>query len=164
MAEGQGESAEAETVREGMFDSWRLLTAEEVARLDGLSADLYMLTEEEFFVKTDPAERTRARLGPRLRTAWQRRDWDEVLALLRTDPDFLDRAQLAYLRGRCWAEFGHHDVALLFFDYAARLKPENVSYQMLALEELLQLGQLDQAHNRVRAFSAAEDGQFLQVV
>ena len=45
-----------------------------------------------------------------------------------------------------------------------RLKPDNVSYQVLALEELLQLGQLDQAHNRVRAFSAAEDAQFLQVV
>jgi hypothetical protein len=44
------------------------------------------------------------------------------------------------------------------------LKPNNVSYQVLALEELLQLGQLDQAHNRVRAFSAAEDAQFLQVV
>src|SRR5437764_923770 len=102
MAAGRGETDEAEAVREDLFDAWRQLGASEVARLDGLSADLYMLTDEEVFTKADPAERIRERLGPRLRAAWERHDWDGVLALLRTGPDFLDRAQVAYLRGRCW--------------------------------------------------------------
>jgi len=164
MAYGEEESPAEEALREQMLDSWRNLSVEELARVDGLSADLYMLSDEEIFEKVEPAERTRARLGPRLREAWLRRDWDAVLALLRTGPDFLDRAQLAYLRGRCWAGLGHHDVALLFSEYAARLKPDHVSYQVLPLEELLQMGQLEQALRRAGILSAAEDAQLLQGV
>jgi hypothetical protein len=161
-AEGKGESEEADALLEDVYPAWGKVTPAEADRLNGLSADLYMLTGEEIFAKAAPAERTREGLGPRLRAAWERRDWDEVLTLLRTGPDFLDPAQLAYLRGRCWAELGHHDVALLFYDFAARLKPNNVSYQVLALEELVQLGQLDQALRRASAFSSAEDAQLLQ--
>jgi hypothetical protein len=157
MAAGRGDSAEADAVREEMLVPWRRLDPDELARVDGLSADLYMLTGEEIFAAAEPAERTRSRLEPRLHAAWAKRDWDEVLALLRTGPDFLTPDRLAYLRGRCWAELGHPDVALLFFDHASRLSPGNLNYRALALEPLLQLGQLDEARQRAHAFSVDLD-------
>src|SRR4051794_11423587 len=91
-AAGRGESEEAEALLEDVYPAWGRLTSAEADRLNGLSADLYMLSDEEIFAKAEPAARTREQFGLRLRAAWERHDWDEVLALLRTSPDFLDRA------------------------------------------------------------------------
>src|SRR5437660_4175123 len=123
MAEGKGESEEAEALREDVLRAWGFITEDEAKRLNGLSADLYQLTNEEIYARVDPVERTRERLEPRLRAAWERQGWDEVLALLRTGPEYLRQDQIAYLRGRCWTELGHPEIALLFYDYAARTNP-----------------------------------------
>ena len=97
-----------------------------------------------------------------MREAWERQDWDAVLALLRTGPDFLTPDEIAYLRGRCWAGLGHPDIALLFLDHAARLNPQNINYRILTLEPLLQLGQLDEARQRAHTLGVDAEAHLVQ--
>jgi hypothetical protein len=118
-----------------------------------------MLTGEEIHERADPLERTRQRLGPRLKTAWEKGDWDGVLALLRLGPNFLSQDQVAYLRGRCWAEMGHPEVAVQFFDHAVMLNPQNAGYQFPVLAALLQLGQIQDASRRAAGFVTVQDSQ-----
>ena len=81
MAQGLGESSEADALREEMLPTWRRLSSEELARVDGLSGDLYMLTGEEVFEPVDPVERTRERLEPRLREAWRPKNKDGLVSV-----------------------------------------------------------------------------------
>jgi hypothetical protein len=163
MSQGKGETEEAEALREESLHPWTKLNEQEMDRVNGLSADLYMLENNEIYERVKPEERSRERLGPRLQAAWDRQDWDEVLAWLRTGPDFLNQDLIAYLRGRCWQEMGHHDVALLFFEYAAKRDPQNVNYQMMVIEELVQLGHLQDILQRANAFREKEDS-YLRLV
>jgi hypothetical protein len=151
IADGKSETDDADLVRDEMDTPWAKLSQAEADRLGGLSADLYMLTDEEIFERTEPAERTRERIGPDLETAWQGREWDRMLALLRRGPDFLRNDQLAYLRGRCWLAFGHPEIATLFFEKALRLRPEEPMYRLAALEPLEALGQVEAVRQRIQA-------------
>ena len=54
VAAGKGDTDEADTVRDEMDLPWRALSRKEIARLDGLSADLYMLEDDEVFEKVRP--------------------------------------------------------------------------------------------------------------
>lgn len=145
MAQGNGETEAADELREKMVRPWTQLDPREMSRLRGLSADLYMLEGDELPEHVEPAERSPQRLTAGWQAAWNAKDWDELLALLRIGLPFLDQAQVAYLRGRCWAELRHPEVALLFFDHAARRNPQFVNYRVLAIESLMQLGRLPDA-------------------
>jgi hypothetical protein len=152
MAEGQGDSEEADALREGMFDLRRGLSPEEEARLDGLSADLYMLQDDEVFEGADPAERTRESLGGEIRDAWRAEDWPRVLSLLRKGPDFLTRAELARARAFCYARLGHADAAILFAECAARLNPADAGAIPLALSILALHGRADEAAEMAKIY------------
>ncbi len=77
---------------------------------------------------------TEAELGQAQTEAFRRKQWDKFLECLRRPPRFLAQNMVDYLRGRAWMEMGHPVVALLFFDNAARLEPDNSTYHVLALE------------------------------
>jgi len=101
-----------------------------------------MLEATEAAPEVESEKRSRTWLEPRLMEAWRRQDWDAFLALLRIgpDPDYLPPARVAYLRGRGWEHYGHHDIAALFFDYAAKLNPEEATYPVMPMEALIQGG------------------------
>ena len=164
LKQGKGESAEADLLREEVLPTWARLTEHERERLNGLSADLYMLEGDEMHVHADPADRTRGRFGPRFKAAWGRQDWDEVLKLLRIGPDFLGQDVNAYLRGRCWQELGQPDVAFLFFDHAGKLNPQRVGYHVLALEELTKYGNPDEIVQRASIYMDQEDSHLAHLV
>jgi tetratricopeptide (TPR) repeat protein len=162
MAQGKGDSPEADLIRDEMDRPWRELSEEEIARLNGLSADLYMLQGDEVFEPLSEAERTRERLGPALKEANDRRDWQEVLALLRKGPQFLSPDQIAVIRAEAYKELGHLDTALMFIDYAAKFEPHTVLYNWKATEVLLKLGRFHEA--RVRTDEQLESKDLVPVL
>src|SRR5438105_4980179 len=82
IAEGKGASEEADTVRDEMDRPERELSSEELARLNGLSADLYMLQGDEIFETSGTDTATPELLASHLDAAWHEQDWQRVLELL----------------------------------------------------------------------------------
>jgi hypothetical protein len=126
MAHSQGETEEADALREQMFDLRSGLDAEEQARLEGLSADLYMLQNDEVCEDSAATGHTPEEFAKLLKRACETQDWSLVLSHLRKGPVFLSREQIASLRGSCYKHLGHTEVAQLFADYAFQLAPGNV--------------------------------------
>ncbi len=109
-----------------------------------------MLLGEETFIEVSAEQRQQ--LPFRLRDAFLARRFDEVLELLRWNPGFLKRDQLAYIRARCWMELGHSAPAVVFFDHASELEPTNPSYPSLALTALVRGGQTGEAERRASRY------------
>ena len=83
MAAGDGDTKEADAVRDEMDRPEQELSREELERLNGLSADLYMLQDEEIFEPPGEVAKTPQQLAAELEVAWRREDWERVLELLR---------------------------------------------------------------------------------
>lgn len=115
-------------------DLWTEIDDRQRQRLWGLSSDLNSLRDRETFVDSDWPPMTRAELAEVQRIAFQGKDWDKLLESLRRPPRFHSRDTVDYLRGRAWQEMGHPEVAVLFFDNARRLGPENPTYGFVAME------------------------------
>ena len=136
MAEGKGDADEADAVRDEMDVPWYTLSEEETKRLRGLSADLYMLQDEEVYESHGGTEQE---LRSALSEALGRLDYEAVLSLLRKGTPFLSPAQVAALRGRCYATLGHLETGLLFMRYAAEHEPEQATHELYILMLLVRL-------------------------
>jgi tetratricopeptide (TPR) repeat protein len=145
MAEGRGDTEEADALRDQMDRPWRELRPEEMGRLRALSADLYMLQDAEIPEPLDPAEGAPERLGAALQHAYDQQDWDRLLALLRKGPSLLPPDRIASLRARAYQALGHPETALLFLAHAARLAPEEERYHWGVMALLLKLGRVEEA-------------------
>lgn len=145
LAEGLGDSQEADALRAAMEAVEPQLSREERTRLNGLSGDLAMLRGAEVFEPTAPAERTPERLGRALRRAWVRREWETLLALLRRGPEFHSPDAIAFFRFAAYDALGHPDTALLFLRHAAQFNPGQARYGEMLLNQLTRLGRLDEA-------------------
>lgn len=150
MAEGKGDTNEADTVRDEMDAPWYKLSQEETDRLRGVSADLYMLQNKEVY---EPYEGMREDLIAALSEALGRLDYEVILSLLRKGTPFLRPAQVAALRGRCYAMLGHLDAALLFMRYAAEKEPEQVAHRLYILGLLVQLNRNHEALFEVESYA-----------
>jgi tetratricopeptide (TPR) repeat protein len=149
IATGNGNSEEADAVRDEMDRPERELSSEELTRLNGLSADLYMLQGDEVFERPGEDPWTPQQLAAHLKSAWTREDWEGVLQLLRQGPTFIDRDRIAYMRAWAYSELGHPDTSLLFMEYAADLNPREPQYRLQLIEQLSQLGRHAEARERV---------------
>ena len=142
MARGDDEGDEGEKIREEMEHLFWRLSGPERARLGGLSADLYMLQDDEIFERFDG---TQEELQAALQDSWQNKEWERLLALLRKGPEFLPQEAIAYLRFIAYKRLGHPDSALLFLRHAAQLDPQRASYKEMLLNQLTQMGRFDEA-------------------
>jgi hypothetical protein len=136
--EGKEDSAEAEALADRMDAPWHAMTPQEQARMRGLSADLYALTE---------GGPKRVEMTPEQRAAWQNNfkeayranetgDVDTLLHFLRKPvPSGLPRQVIPFLQARCWEKAGDLETASVFMKEADRLDPEQ------ALEVLMLLRQ-----------------------
>ena len=86
IAKGQGDSPEADAVRDRMDGPWHALTEAEQELLGGLSEDLYALAEGNPRSVRMSAEERR-QWGQEFRTAFEAGAWDRALVLLRRPPD-----------------------------------------------------------------------------
>jgi hypothetical protein len=140
IAEGKGESEEADAVRDEMDRPERELSREELAWLNGLSADLYVLQDDEIFETAASETAAPDLLAADLDAAWHGQNWERVLELLRMGPAFISRDRVAYMRSRAYEELGHPDTARLFMDYAAELNPGEPLYNSPPIEHLSRTG------------------------
>ena len=156
IAAGMGNDDEADVVRDEMDAPWLKLSQEENMRLNGLSADLYALQNNEIY---ESYSGTPEQLRADLNAAWGRSDYETTLALLRKGTPFLTPDRVAYLRGRSYAGLGHADVGLLFLRDAAERDPERPSYRVAVLDLLLSLHRTEDAlaetHEYVRSVDRA---------
>lgn len=139
----------------------RNLTQPEIMRLNGLSADLYMLQDDEVY---EPYEGTQEQLRSALNQAWEHGEYETVLSLLRNGTPFLTPDRVAYLRGRCYAALGHLETALLFMRYAAERDPERAAYRVAILDLLLSLHRPEEAHAEAEAYVKKADEPLLLAV
>jgi predicted Zn-dependent protease len=136
------DSTEADAVREQMDEPERRLTRSEINRLNGLSADLYMLQGEEI-LQTPPLDLDSMVRQIKEFQAWN--DWDAVLGLLRRRPLHAPPEAAAFSRARAYESLGHYDTALLFLDFAYRNKSGDPYYRALRIRLLADAGHLSEA-------------------
>lgn len=137
---------------EELNEVWTEIDDCQKQRLWGLSSDLNTLRDREKWVESDWPPMTKEELGQAQTEAFQRKQWDKFLEYLRRPPRFLPQNMVDYLRGRAWREMGHPEVALLFFDNAARLEPRNTTYPVLALDCLKTMQDWPELLRRCEAF------------
>ena len=120
IAKGQGDSPEADAVRDRMDGPWHALTEAEQELLGGLSEDLYALAEgNPRSVRMSADERRQ--WGQEFRTAFEAGAWDRALVLLRRPPDDVPADHVAFFQADCWEHLGCPEVALRFMRAATRL-------------------------------------------
>jgi hypothetical protein len=133
IAEGKGDSSEAEAVSEQMDEPAQALTAEERERLSGLSEDFYALAEGAGQPVALSSEERR-QWDEQFRQAFDAGDRDRLLQLLRRAPrEALARDAVRSLQAECWERLGDPETALVFMQEAARLNPQHA----LSVEKLL---------------------------
>lgn len=142
IAAEEGDTDLADEVRDRMDGPWRNLSDAERRRLDGLSADLYMLQGDEVYTHVESPARVQL-LGIQAREAQETGDWDRVLRLLRTRPASAPRAAVAKQRCRAYSALGQWRPAALFAQYALTLDPSNRFTRYELLFALAQAGMLE---------------------
>jgi len=134
IADGTDELPDGERLRDGMDECSEDFTDDEVASLNGISADFYSLREKP----TKSAVRTGA-VDHDLRLAIDKMrdgEYATALELIRKNQSTIDLPDLCYLRGRIFSNAGLDDVAIRFFDRAAELTPENPGFAFIALDSM----------------------------
>jgi tetratricopeptide (TPR) repeat protein len=164
IAIGKGDSDEADELRERMDAPWYRLSDAERARLDGLSADLYMLQDDEVTEKPVPADLSLEAFGNQISYAQEWNDWDAVLGLLRHRPAGTLPQSVAAWRARAYDALGHFDTAILFLDYAFKANPTDPSYLGLRMMFLSGANRLEEAALDAQRFIDARDTQPLLVI
>jgi hypothetical protein len=144
IAEGRGDTGEADAVRDGMDAPWNALSEAEIARLNRLGADLYTLDELPPRPPKHEQEAVAA-LSARIDLCWKAGDWEDIIDLLRSNPGVLPPHSEAFLRGWSWNQLGDPETADLFFQRAAELDPQNPKYPVAVMEARIRAGHIDEA-------------------
>lgn len=148
---GQGDSDTADEIREQLLEPWNRLPTAIRKLLDDLSGDLYMLVGREHLGQGSATDVLA------IREAWSQKNWLRILELCRQNLPKVDEHGRAYVRARAYGQLGLPLAACSFFDHAARLKPDQVSYQYLAIESLLNAGESKEAWERIQRMISSED-------
>ena len=122
--QGTDQTDEADVIRDQMDAPGYRLNEKELERVNGLSADLYMLTGEEILESPDLPD-----IDIEFSKAYKAKDWDRVLEILRKRDPQLQAHLVAKIRILCWSKLGDNDVALLFAEHALKLKPDDAEYR-----------------------------------
>lgn len=106
MRDGQGNTDQANDVREAIGSVWWLLSVDEISLLDSLSGELYALDGTEFLYRTRGNESAEE--------AFAAGDWRAVLARLRQAEPHVENARRAELRALAYEALGYVRVADVF--------------------------------------------------
>jgi len=134
-AQGKFESSEYDQVCDAMDAPGYKLSGLELKRIKDLAGDLNMLLGDEIKVKSEKS------IDPReFERVANSEQWDDLLDMLRLENFPATEDQIASTRSACWSALGDYDVALLFAEYASKLKPENPNYRIAVTINRLNLG------------------------
>jgi tetratricopeptide (TPR) repeat protein len=142
IRDGEGDTAQADEIRDTMDELWTQLDPQEAVRLRSLSADLNTIGRESALGAPESAGNATLQ---KLRDAEARHDWEEVLALLREGRDALPADEAAFVRSRSWANLGDLHTALLFLREAVRLAPHRSDYTLFLIVVLGMIGDAEEA-------------------
>lgn len=177
IAAGEGSSDEANEIREEASSYWGRLTLREQRRLQRLSAELKMFTGDEVahvvrHPKANSLKRKKSsnrhaagkpgkpneemRLRLLIKQQWNARRFEGVLETLRAHPSLWSAEDLAALRASAYRHLGHVDTSLLFLSWVAERRPTRHDYQILINTLLVELGRMDEAIARAKAFIGSE--------
>lgn len=144
IAEGKGDSPEAEALTELMDAPWYAMSSPERARMRGLAADLHALREGGPKRVKMTAEQL-AVWQKEFREAYGRIDTGDPDASLdffrRPVPATLPSQVVPFFQSRCWERLGDLETALIFMKEVDRLDPNEAVSVMLLLQKL---GRLDE--------------------
>jgi tetratricopeptide (TPR) repeat protein len=156
MAAGESDTDAADVLRDQMDDAWFKLSEPEQQRLRGLSGDLYFLQGREVVERlTDDNAVIDA--AHAIQDAAARRDWEQILELLRRRPANASLPGIIALRALAYAELGHRTAALEFLQFGIAVEPDepHLRYHLLStLEDVgegllgLQIGLAFEGHSR----------------
>jgi tetratricopeptide (TPR) repeat protein len=132
-----GDEVEADRLREESEPFFRILDELELTVVNGLSGDLYMLSNEELF---ESPEMPTDILKYSLDAAIDDESPLEILHILRQKP-FVVQSDLAHCRSRAYSLLGLYNLALVFVRYAINLEPHNEYYRYTYLNTLFLVGQ-----------------------
>jgi tetratricopeptide (TPR) repeat protein len=152
IAEGQGDSDEAEEIRDQMDYPWRRLNPEQRTLAEGLSADLYTLRQD----RPPPASPPEDPAWSQIAEAIERREWRTTLDALRACEAQLPPAQVAYIRAACWVYLEQFDPAIEFLYERERLQPLDAPELVLLLNCLMAAQRLPEAETRSQAIRSDE--------
>jgi hypothetical protein len=111
---------EADLVRDHMDGPYYALSETEKQRVNGLSGDLYSISNPP---RPPLPMNPQAQRGlEEALAAYHDGKWDEALALLRLWSQYLDPAELSRRRGAVWKGAGDEATAGLFFEHAASVQ------------------------------------------
>lgn len=163
FAAGKGQTPEADDLRDTLYEPWTHLSEIERERINGLSEDLYSLTDplEPPLPMNPQAERNLNEVIE----ACNAGEWDLALSLTRRWCRYVEPARLSFLRGAIWIEAGDAATAALFYEHASRLEPENADYayfRMNALNESQPEGRLERAEAILNAAESPPPRVLLQ--
>jgi tetratricopeptide (TPR) repeat protein len=164
MSSGRGDSAEADAIRDRMDEPWRLMDDATIARVRGLSADLYTLEGEARRTLPLPPTNAFQAMAEEIVAARNSGDHDEVLRLLRKASAYLPAENVAYLRGSIWLAWNFPLVAALFFERAWLLNPEMADYGWMWLNTLQDAGSLADAIIKSEHILASEQSAHPKMV
>src|SRR4051794_28383023 len=135
IAQGKGDSEEAEALADFCDAPWYTMRALEQERMRGLSVDLYALQEGgPKRVEMPPEELAKwQEAGRRAYASFATGDVDAMLALFRKPIPFnLPYHFVRYQQARCWEKLGDLETALVFMKAAEKLEP-SYAVSVLAL-------------------------------
>jgi tetratricopeptide (TPR) repeat protein len=155
IAQGKGDSDEADAIREAMEAPERGLNRMEITRLNGLSADLYMLSGQEELEQPVPPTLTAEELREQIEEYERWNDWEAVLGLLRRRPKSAPEPAVAFNRARAYHALGHFDTALKFFEHFAVIRKDNEDARSLHLMFLRDAGRDTEALKRAEEYTSS---------
>jgi hypothetical protein len=131
---GQGDSVEADLIRDESDEHWRYLSLEEIDSLQNLSADLYSIDEPHRSGTTFGVEDSED-----FQRAMASGDLVAVTRVLRRPGVKVDSKIGASLRAGYWTTFGDYESALLFYEECIRLSPGDPEARITRLVILWQI-------------------------
>ena len=155
-AAGQRGSAEAEIVRERMDSPWAAMSRPERDLMDGLSADLFMLSDDERREPPGSVDGDASQLDQFRGQLYNDRQWEEFLRVVRRGPTGLPQWFVARVRAEAYVELGLQRAAARFWDHADRLKPRD-EWKAWAIIFSRRTGDTDFALDRADAAMGRKD-------
>lgn len=141
--DGKGDSEEADVIREKMLGNWERMNPVEQNRARALSVDLKSLHDISMNTVTtdsEAAETVRQRFLE-LRSA---ADWDGIVRLLQTKPLPLSAEALFFMKGRAWESLGDLETAILFYEEALKISPDDAGIGIIWLDALVGAGRYEE--------------------
>ncbi len=116
MSTGDPDGDDADSIRDEMERPWYAMSDHERELVRGLSADLYSIGQSR-----SVRPEVRNDLIPSAMDALKKGRYEELLQIVRSNEYALPPDSVAFLRGMAWSLFGEYDVAVEFFQEAARI-------------------------------------------